>query len=72
MSKFPVDAPNRKVVKTLESLGFSLAREGNHTAMQRKQSKKGSRLVSCFLGRLELITLKQMPHSFVSLIKHLC
>ena len=30
MSKFPVDAPNRKVVKTLESLGFSLVREGNH------------------------------------------
>jgi len=36
MPKFPVDAPNRKVVKTLESLGFRLIREGNHIAMQRE------------------------------------
>jgi predicted RNA binding protein YcfA (HicA-like mRNA interferase family) len=38
MPKFPVDAPNRKVVKTLESLGFRLIREGNHIAMQRENS----------------------------------
>ena len=36
MSKFPVDAPIRKVVKTLEFLGFELIREGNHIAMSRK------------------------------------
>lgn len=33
MSRFPVDAPIRKVVKTLESLGFKIVREGNHIAM---------------------------------------
>ena len=36
MSKFPVDAPIRKVVKTLELLGFDIVREGNHIAMLRE------------------------------------
>ncbi len=36
MPKFPVDAPNRKVVKTLQVLGFRLVRIGNHVAMERK------------------------------------
>ncbi len=35
MSKFPVDAPNRRVVRALEALGFRLVREGNHIAMAR-------------------------------------
>ena len=35
MPKFPVDAPNRKVVRALQSLGFRLVREGNHIAMER-------------------------------------
>jgi len=36
MSKFPVDAPFRKVVKTFELLGFNVVREGNHIAMLRE------------------------------------
>jgi len=36
MSKFPVDAPIRKVVNTLEQLGFRKVREGNHIAMLRE------------------------------------
>lgn len=36
MSRFPVDAPLKNVIKTLESLGFSLVREGNHIAMVRE------------------------------------
>jgi predicted RNA binding protein YcfA (HicA-like mRNA interferase family) len=36
MSKFPVDAPIRKVVKALEFLGCELVREGNHIAMSRE------------------------------------
>ena len=33
MARFPADAPLRKVIKALESLGFRLVREGNHIAM---------------------------------------
>ncbi len=36
MSKFPVDTPIRKVVKTLELLGFNVVRKGNHIAMLRE------------------------------------
>lgn len=38
MPKFPVDAPNRKVRKALQSLGFCIVREGNHIAMERSNS----------------------------------
>jgi len=42
MPKFPVDAPQPKVIKALEALGFRLIREGNHIAMER-QNPDGSR-----------------------------
>ena len=42
MSKFPVDAPTREVVKALERLGFESVREGNHIAMVR-ENPDGSR-----------------------------
>jgi predicted RNA binding protein YcfA (HicA-like mRNA interferase family) len=42
MSKFPVDAPIDKVIKTFEGLGFRLIREGNHIAMLR-ENQDGSR-----------------------------
>jgi predicted RNA binding protein YcfA (HicA-like mRNA interferase family) len=42
MSKFPVDAPIRKVVNALEQLGFNIIREGNHIAMLR-QNPDGSK-----------------------------
>jgi predicted RNA binding protein YcfA (HicA-like mRNA interferase family) len=35
MPKFPIDAPNRKVVNAFQALGFRLVREGNHIAMLR-------------------------------------
>lgn len=35
MPKFPIDAPNRKVIRALEALGFRLVREGNHISMER-------------------------------------
>lgn len=38
MSKFPVDAPKNKVVKTLERLGFSIVREREHIAMIRENA----------------------------------
>ena len=36
MSKFPVDAPIGRMVSTLQRLGFTLVREGNHISMLRQ------------------------------------
>lgn len=36
MPKFPVDAPKAKVIRTLESLGFTLVREREHISMLRR------------------------------------
>jgi len=38
MSKFPVDASVRKVVKTFERLGVRVVREANHIAMVRENA----------------------------------
>ncbi|MCR4316491.1 MAG: type II toxin-antitoxin system HicA family toxin [Planctomycetes bacterium] len=35
MAKFPTDAPKRRVVKTLELLGFTVLREKEHISMKR-------------------------------------
>lgn len=35
MTKFPVDAHKRKVIKTLEILGFHIMREGQHISLLR-------------------------------------
>jgi predicted RNA binding protein YcfA (HicA-like mRNA interferase family) len=36
MTKFPADAPLRKVIRALESPGFEMVRKGNHIAMLRE------------------------------------
>lgn len=36
MTKFPIDAPIKKVVRALEHLGFKKIRQGNHIAMLRE------------------------------------
>jgi len=36
MPRWPVDAPQHRVIKTLESLGFRIVREGNHISMVRE------------------------------------
>lgn len=33
--KFPVDAPQAKVIRTLSTLGFRIVRQGNHIALVR-------------------------------------
>ena len=42
MPKFPVDAPKRRVVRTLQQLGFRLVQEREHIAMLR-ENPDGSR-----------------------------
>jgi predicted RNA binding protein YcfA (HicA-like mRNA interferase family) len=34
--KFPVDAPQQRVIKTFEKLGFKVVRIGNHISMARE------------------------------------
>lgn len=36
MAKFPADVPKRKVIKTLEILGFRIVREVEHISMLRE------------------------------------
>ena len=36
MTKFPVDAPKRKVISAFEKLGFRIIREKEHIAMLRE------------------------------------
>lgn len=38
MTKFPVDAPIRRVIEALERLGFRMVRQGNHIAMVRENA----------------------------------
>ena len=40
MVKFPIDAPKRKVIKTLGVLGFQIVREKEHISMVRKNPDK--------------------------------
>lgn len=42
MPRWPVDAPQARVIKALASLGFRVIREGNHIAMVR-ENEDGTR-----------------------------
>ncbi|BBL68258.1 hypothetical protein [Methanoculleus chikugoensis] len=42
--KFPHDAPQRKVLKTLEALGFQVVRTGNHIALIKVAIKRSMNL----------------------------
>jgi predicted RNA binding protein YcfA (HicA-like mRNA interferase family) len=42
MTRFPVDAPNARVIKTLQRLGFRLIRKREHVAMLR-ENRDGSK-----------------------------
>ena len=38
MARFPADAPKRKVMRAMESLGFRLVREREHISMVRESA----------------------------------
>ena len=40
MTRFPKDAPRRKVVRALGQLGFEVVREGNHIAIAEKKRRR--------------------------------
>lgn len=61
MTRFPVDAPKDKVVRTFEALGFRLVREKEHISMIRENSD-GSRtpLTMPNHARLKAPTLRRI------------
>lgn len=60
--KFPVDAPKRRVVKTLELLGFTLVREKEHISMQRKNMN----------GTITPLTMPNHSHIKASTLRTIC
>ncbi len=61
MSRFPVDAPKRRVLRALERLGFQIVRERNHISMVRENPEGSkSRLVMPNHHRIKGSTLRQI------------
>jgi len=62
MAKFPIDAPNPRVIKALEILGFRLIRKSELIAMLRVNSD-GSRTP---------LTMPNHPHIKASTLRTIC
>lgn len=62
MKKFPVDAQKRKVIKTLEALGFRLVREKEHVSMVRENPD----------GTKTPLTMPNHPKIKASTIRTIC
>jgi predicted RNA binding protein YcfA (HicA-like mRNA interferase family) len=62
MPKFPVDAPKRRVIKTLEALGFQLITQREHIAMLRQNSD----------GTKTPLTLPNHPNIKGSTLRTIC
>ncbi len=62
MSRFPIDAPKRRVLKALEELGFSIVREREHIAMLRKNPD----------GSTTPLTLPNHPNIKGSTLRTIC
>lgn len=62
MTKFPVDAPKRKVIKALEILGFRMAREREHISMIRENVD----------GKKTPLTMPNHPKIRASTLRTIC
>ena len=62
MTRFPRDAPKRKVIRTLRQLGFEIVREGNHIAMQRRNHD----------GSVTPLTIPNHPRMKSSTLRTIC
>jgi predicted RNA binding protein YcfA (HicA-like mRNA interferase family) len=62
MARFPIDAPNPRVIKTLEILGFRLIRKREHIAMLRLNSD----------GSKTPLTMPNHPHIKASTLRTIC
>jgi len=62
MAKFPIDAPNPRVIKALEILGFRLIRKREHIAMLRLNSD----------GSKTPLTMPNHPHIKASTLRTIC
>lgn len=61
-AKFPVDAPKRKVVHTLQLLGFNIVREKEHISMVRENSD----------GTKTPLTMPNHPQIKASTLRTIC
>jgi predicted RNA binding protein YcfA (HicA-like mRNA interferase family) len=62
MGKFPIDAPNARVIKALEILGFRLIRKKKHIAMLRENPD----------GSKTPLTMPNHPHIKASTLRTIC
>ena len=62
MSKFPIDAPKSRVIRSLESLGFKLLREREHIALLRLNSD----------GSKTPLTIPNHPYLKASTLRTIC
>ena len=62
MTRFPIDATNARVIRTLESLGFRLIRKRKHISMLRENPD----------GSKTPLTMPNHPHIKASTLRTIC